>query len=322
MVERKLVIHDGRPEDRQVAVTKLEKKKEQLIYDHLWKVFDGYALVQDRIALITKPGGEFVNDRTITLLDDGLHNSSNRYLRYQLTSNVAICNQELSTPKNNQVEIDKFSDSLLSASSSCSLTNTFDGESGDENTPVDNCELSSDWLMDFDNLPLQIPALEAKKRQSVEAAAGSTTMKWKSARVIESREGAIQSREAHLDKMEQDITARVAELQARESDIDFHEQEFNTRLSTVMTRENDMEIRERELLASWTQYSKLFSEAQNIKFDLNDREFDPDQRESRVEQGEAANAYSRKLHEQKSLQSLSVEFSMPSHSKNLLKFAM
>ncbi|TGO64792.1 hypothetical protein BOTNAR_0084g00240 [Botryotinia narcissicola] len=333
MAERKLVIHDGQPEDLGIAVTKvldliksrdekqesflqnckrlalhspvlslesifgykskditfvqlfnlkLEKKKEQLIYDHLWKVSDGYALVQDLIALIAKPGVKFVNDRTITMLYDGLHNSSNRYLRYQLTSNVAICNQELSIPKNNQVETDKFSDSLLSASSSDSLTNTFD-----------------DWLMDFDNPPRQIPALEAKKHQSVEAAAGLTTMKWKSARVIESREGAIQSREAHLEKMEQDITARVAELQARESDIDFHEQEFNTRLSTVMTRENDMEIRERELLASWTQYSKLFSEAQKIKIDLDDREFDLDQRECSVKQREAAHAELEKITREK-----------------------
>ncbi|THV52221.1 hypothetical protein BGAL_0085g00110 [Botrytis galanthina] len=284
---------------------KLENKEEQLTYDHLWKVSDGYALVHDRIALIAEPGGKFVNNRTITLLDDGLHDSGKRCLQDKLISNVAICNQEISPPEkslmpsyleraqltesSNQVEIDEFSDSSLSDSLSDSLTNTLDGESGDENTPVDNCKLSSDWLIDFDNPPLHIPALEAEKRQSVEAKAVSTTMKWKSARVIESREEAIQSREAHLDEIERDITARVAELQARESDLNFHEQEFNTRLSAVMTRENDMEIRGRELLASWTQYNKLYSEIQKFKIDLKDREFDLDQRECRVEQREAAN---------------------------------
>ncbi|KAF7915423.1 hypothetical protein EAE99_010196 [Botrytis elliptica] len=272
----------------------LEKKKEQLTYDHLWKVSDGYALVHDYIALIVKPGRELANYRTINLLDDGLHNSGKRCLQYKLTSNVAICNQELSPPKNNQVEIDTFSDSSLSSSLSSSLPNTLDFEIGNEKISVDNCKLSSDWLIDFDNPPLHIPALEAEKR-SGKAAADSTTMKWKSARVIESREEDIQTREANLDKIERDITARVVELEARESAIDFHEQEFNTRLSAVMTRENEAEIRERELLASWTQYSKLYSETQKFKIDLKDREFDLNQREFSVEQGEAANAELEKI---------------------------
>ncbi|KAF7885307.1 uncharacterized protein EAF01_011372 [Botrytis porri] len=291
MAERKLIIHDGQPEDFQLAVTAvleliesrcekqesllqnckclilfpssyfgykqkditfvqllnlvLEKKEDKLTYDHLWKVSDGFALVQDRISLITKPGEKLFNGRTITLLDHGLHDSCRRRLHYKLSSNVAICNQELSPPRNsNQVGIDKFSDSSLSSS----LSDTLDGEKGGKNTPVDNCRLSSDCLMDFDDPPRNIPALEAKK-------------------LIKIKEGANQSREAHLDKIERDITARVAGLQARESDIDFHEQELNTRISAVLTRENDA-----------------------LEIDLEEREYDLDQREYSVEQGETANA--------------------------------
>ncbi|TGO80813.1 hypothetical protein BPOR_1693g00010 [Botrytis porri] len=108
MAERKLIIHDGQPEDFQLAkdITfvqllnlVLEKKEDKLTYDHLWKVSDGFALVQDRISLITKPGEKLFNGRTITLLDHGLHDSCRRRLHYKLSSNVAICNQELSPPR-------------------------------------------------------------------------------------------------------------------------------------------------------------------------------------------------------------------------------
>ncbi|KAF7957318.1 hypothetical protein EAE96_002904 [Botrytis aclada] len=255
------------------------QEEEKVTYDHLWKVSDGYALVQDHIPLITKAGGELVNYRAITLLDDGLHDSSKRCLRYKLSS-MAVPDQKLPSPRSNQADIDTFS--------VFSLSDTLNSKSSNENTPVDNCKLSSEWLIDLDNLPLHIPALQAKERQKFEAEAALTTVEWKSPRVIESKEEAIQSREAHLDEIERAITARVAELQARESNIDLNEQAVNTRMSAVMKGENDMEVRERKLLASWTQYSRLYSETQDLKTNLQERESDMNQRESSVVASETA----------------------------------
>lgn len=76
------------------------------------------------------------------------------------------------------------------------------------------------------------------------------TNRWKSARVIKSKEGAAEFRKAHFNELERDITALVAQLQTWETEVESHALELNTHISTVTTRESEVKVRERALLAS------------------------------------------------------------------------
>ncbi|KAK8909928.1 hypothetical protein QC760_002611 [Botrytis cinerea] len=208
-----------------------EKKEGKLTYDHLWR---------DYIPLLnTKSGEKLIDFRIITLLDHDLNDSGRHYLRYRLCSSVAIRNEELSPPRNNQEVIDTISDS--------SLSDSINSEKGDDDAPVNNCKLSSDWLIDFDNPHLDIPALEAKECHKFEAAACLGTNRWKSARVIKSKEGAAEFRKAHFNELERDITALVAQLQTWETEVESHALELNTHISTVTTRESEVKERESDI---------------------------------------------------------------------------
>ncbi|QSZ35742.1 hypothetical protein DSL72_006864 [Monilinia vaccinii-corymbosi] len=240
--------------------------------EHLWKMPGGYALVKEFISFM--PAGDSETShrlgasdsrRVITLMDTNLKDSGYDRLVCDLAiqedMDVMMHHHRLAKPGSKSV----CQDEIKRTDSECSMTSTPANGDSEPHTPVDDDPVTSNWLIDFDDSPLGIPALEATNSGKVDTETLSAIKVAELEKTIQHREIQLQARESKLKQREHNITIQETSIKGRESTID---------------------IRERNLQSSWTRYGSFDFATQKLELDLQKKESAMDQRGRDIENAE------------------------------------